>query len=358
MESPSVGMLITANPSTLLEFARRANLQRESLMRDIFDGTLSSDLDVPPEVRQALQPRVSRPNRARVRELQAIVKRTGTLYPKDFWPQVSVLAVWMGGSVGVYLPQLEEYYGRPALRDHGLSASEGRMTIPLEDGTSTGVLDYLHHYYEFVPEDEIEASQPTVLAAHELKEGRNYFILLTTSGGLYRYDIHDVVRCVGYEGQVPKLQFLNKGAHFSSLTGEKLSEFQVVSAVRAAFRELGLPLETFTLAPVMSGGRPGYVLLLEPSRQERDNARLARCVERQLQGENCEYGEKLESGRLNALAVREVPRGAWARFQQQRVAQRGNLEEFKHPCLVSDLQFAERLSAPPPDVLPPGTGPT
>ena len=38
----SVGMIITANPSTLLELARLADAQRESLVRDIFDGTLSA----------------------------------------------------------------------------------------------------------------------------------------------------------------------------------------------------------------------------------------------------------------------------------------------------------------------------
>ncbi|HYW80779.1 MAG TPA: hypothetical protein VE890_14455 [Thermoguttaceae bacterium] len=37
-------------------------------------------------------------------------------------------------------------------RSHGLSASEGRMTTPLEDGTSAGLLDFLAHYFEFIPE--------------------------------------------------------------------------------------------------------------------------------------------------------------------------------------------------------------
>ena len=56
---------------------------------------------------------------------------------------LSVLAVWTGGSVGVFLPQLAELYGAVAVRDHGLSASEGRMTIPLADGTPAGLLDFL-----------------------------------------------------------------------------------------------------------------------------------------------------------------------------------------------------------------------
>ena len=35
--------------------------------------------------------------------------------------------------------------------------------------------------------------------------------MLTTAGGLYRYNISDLVRCVGYHGQAPLIEFLNKG---------------------------------------------------------------------------------------------------------------------------------------------------
>lgn len=343
MASSSVGSIITANPSTLIEFARRANQDRESLIRDIFNGTLSDAYEIPAAVRAKLQRFVSPKNPRRARELLKIAERHDTLYPKDFWPQLSHLAVWMGGSVGAYLSQLKEYYGTTTLRDHGLSASEGRMTIPLADQSSAGLLDYVHHYYEFIPVDEIESAHPTVLEAHELETGKDYFILLSTSGGLYRYDIHDVVRCVDYQGQVPVLQFLNKGAHFSSITGEKLSEFQIVSAVQQSQADLRLTLEHFTVAPVMEGTRPGYVLLVEGSDPARNNEQFARHVETHLKELNCEYADKLASGRLVPLAVRQLPPGTWSRFRHQRTAARGNLEEYKHPCLVGDLQFVDRL---------------
>jgi len=340
---PHVGMMITANPSTLLEFARRANDQRESLIRDIFDGTLSKEAEVPMELRQRLRRFTSRKNPTRARELEQIVERTGTLYPKDFWPQFSFIAVWMGGSVGVYLPLLKEFYGETAMRDHGLSASEGRMTIPVEDGTSAGILDYLGHYFEFIPEDEISSDDPTVLEAHELEVDKHYYILLTTSSGLYRYDIRDVVRCVGFQGESPLLQFLNKGAHFSSITGEKLSEFQVVSAVKQAFAQLEIPVEHFTVAPVMTDNRPGYVLLVEPSSHRSPDSVFADCVENNIKQLNIEYADKLESGRLLPLTVQEIPAGTWDDFRRRRTSERGNLEEYKHPCLVNDLAFVDKL---------------
>ncbi len=342
MAYPRVGIIITANPSTLLELARAADAHRESLVRDIFDGTLSRNVDVSAPVREALRPWTVRRNPDRARQLEQIIRRTGTLYPKDFWASLSLLAIWLGGSANVYLPRLKQYYGDTVLRDHGLSASEGRMTIPLADGSSSGVLEFVNHYFEFIPEEERDADRPVVLQAHELEAGRCYFILLTTSGGLYRYDIHDVVRCVGYEGEAPVLEFLNKGTHYSSTTGEKLSEFQVVAAVKKGFAELGLPLEHFTLAPVMQE-RPNYVLLVEADACGGNAQQLAERIEMHLCQMNCEYAEKVRTSRLKPLVVQEITSGTWRLFRQQRIAARGNLEEYKHPCLVNDLQFIDQV---------------
>lgn len=340
LQSRDVGMIITANPSTLVEFARRANEQRESLVRDIHDGTLSCD--IPDELRHAMRRRITRRNPRRARQLEKFIESHGALLPKHAWPKLSVIAVWTGGSVGVFLPQLAELYGHTAVRDHGLSASEGRMSIPLADGTSAGVLDIYHHFFEFIPVEEYGSTDPTVLEGHELQEGQDYYILLTTSGGLYRYDIHDVVRCVGFQGQAPLVEFLNKGKSFSNITGEKLSEHQVIRAVEKSFQELELPIDAFTLAPVVDGF-PRYVLLVERHVHRGRAARLAAHVENNLANINEEYASKSASGRLLPVEVREVPVGTWAQLRRERTSRRGNFEEYKHPCLIGELGFAERF---------------
>jgi hypothetical protein len=340
LADPRVGMIVTANPSTLIEFARRAADQSEDLIRDIHNGTLSCD--APAEVRTALERQISRRSPRRAEQLRRLVEQRGLLSLRDAWPGLSVLAAWMGGSVQVYLPQLKEWYGPTAIRDHGLSASEGRMTIPLADGTAAGLLDFYHHYFEFIPVEEHESARPTVLEAHELEVGRDYYIILTTSGGLYRYDIHDVVRCVGLEGQAPMIEFLSKGNSFSSLTGEKLSEHQAIRAVEMSFDQLQLPLDTFTLAPVMEG-KPHYVLLLEPRAHRGRKRELAERVQSNLGRVNEEYREKFVSGRLLPVEVREVPAGTWSALRHERTRERGNFEEYKHLCLVGDLDFVSRL---------------
>jgi hypothetical protein len=336
-----VGMIITANPSTLVEFARRANEQCESLIRDLYNGTLSCN--APAHVRRALANRIAKRDPARARQLERLVDEHGRLLPMHAWPKLSVLAVWTGGSVGVFLPQLAELYGHTAVRDHGLSASEGRMSIPLADNTAAGLLDFYHHFFEFIPVEEYGGPQPIVLEAHELEPGRDYFIVMTTAGGLYRYDIHDVVRCVGYEGQAPLIEFLNKGKNFSSLTGEKLSEHQAIRAVEKSFRELHLPVEPFTLAPVVED-HPRYVLLVEQGAHRGRAAELAAHVQVNLARLNEEYAAKTNSGRLLSVEIRELPVGAWAKLKHSKTNGRGNFDQYKHPCLVNDLEFAEQLA--------------
>src|SRR5438874_11931716 len=75
-----VGMIIAANPSTLVNLARAGDFDKESLIRDIHDGTLSARFDIPAEIRAALEAHL-RPDPQRAEQLEAIVRRTGTLYP-------------------------------------------------------------------------------------------------------------------------------------------------------------------------------------------------------------------------------------------------------------------------------------
>jgi len=341
----NVGMITTANPSTLLHLAQFADQHRESLVRDIADGTLTGVEQLDAHLYRKLKPQLQRKNRRRARELETIIERTGHLFPRDFWPGLSLLAVWMGGSAGAYLSQLTPYYGNPPIRDHGLSASEGRMTIPLESGTSTGVLDITSHFFEFVPEDEDPLTTTKVLTADQLQTGQNYFILLTTPSGLYRYHICDVVRCTGFYQTTPLLEFLHKGAHISNLTGEKITESQVVESVRKAIQNVSLEIGQYALIPQWDEP-PHYQLLIEESAAlpAAKLTALLNQIDTLLQQTNCEYEEKRQSGRLAPLTLCALAKGTWNRFAQERQKKLGgSIEQYKHPCLIPELDYAAHI---------------
>ena len=267
--------------------------------------------------------------------------RTGRLLPKDYWPNLQFLSNWMGGTMKAYLRGYSEFFGDTPVRDVGLIASEGRMSIPVEDGTPAGILDVRHHYFEFIPEDQADRPEPETVEATELIEGRNYFIVLTTAAGLYRYNISDLVRCIGYHGSTPLIEFLNKGAHYSSLTGEKLSEHQVIAAVQAAQRATALHLKSYLLLPCW-GELPHYTLLVEEDDLEGPGLieRLSASLEQELRRQNLEYANRRETLRLGPARTLTIPRGSWAEFQKRRLAQSGGtVEQYKQPHLIPDLDL-------------------
>ncbi len=342
----NVSQFMAANPSTLVQLARTLDAQREGLLKDLHDGTLRADLDIPADVRAALAPRL-KPNPGRSRELSANAEKLGRLYPQDVWGSESTIVnTWTGGSMGPYLRQLPQYYGDTPVRDLGLLASEGRMTIPFANSSPSGVLDILSHYFEFIPESEIDSTQPTVLGAHEIAEGGSYYILPTTLYGLYRYHISDLVRVTGFLGRTPLVEFLGKGSRFANLTGEKLSEHHVTKAVDAVLKSVPQPLTGYTLAPVFDEAQPYYAIFLEEP-DVADRARLNRFLaelDRELGVQNIEYAAKRESARLGSLRVRVIPAGHWAKWDAERLKKTGGAaEQYKRPCLIGDVNFAATM---------------
>ena len=153
-----------------------------------------------------------------------------------------------------------------------------------------------------------------------------------------------MVRCTGFYGSTPLLEFRHKGAHISSITGEKIAESQVVEAVRTACEQHNIALQQFTLTPRW-GEPPGYTLFMCPAHELSSDAltELARTADRRLAEMNCEYLEKRQTDRLDPIDVQVLPPESWQYFTEHRLnAAGGSPEQYKHPCLVPDPQF-ERI---------------
>ena len=206
----------------------------------------------------------------RARELEKIIERTGTLYPKDYWP-LEVISCWLGGTVGYQSSRLAEYYGNVPARDLGYVSTEGRHTIPLGDQSSDGVLYPHGAYYEFAAAGDDSGPDRRTLEAHELEVGCDYSPIISTSNGLYRYDLGDVVRCKGFLGQSPILEFLHKTAQYSDMEGEKISGHQIAQAVESTFRRLELPPELVSALPTRGDRGPSYYGILTDSDALRDD---------------------------------------------------------------------------------------
>ena len=336
-----VGVMSTASPATLANMARSIQPRSEELIRDLRDGTLSANCQMPPDVRTKIESRL-KPNPALAKHLEKICPAEGLL-PRDYW-KVSVICCWLGGTMGLYVPQLRQLYGQVALRDIGLLASEGRMTVPITDDTPGGLLDFYHNFYEFIPVDEIENFSGPALLAHELEIGKEYYIILTTPSGFFRYNISDVVKVDAYVGSAPVISFLNKGSRISSIVGEKLTEHNVVQAIGSVAQQMGKtdPCYDLVLCPQWDDP-PFYQLNVDEcafDNLDNENCRsqLGQKLDQALMAENIEYDSKRKSDRLGPLQVRILAKGYLAKCDREKMARSVTARsQFKHRYLHTQL---------------------
>lgn len=338
-----VAFAITANPATLIQLARTANDHAETLIRDVRDGTLNPKMINDPRLHQHLACTL-RPDPARAAELAHLRNQHDALRPRDYW-NITFLACWTGGSMGHYLDRLADWWGPVPVRDIGLLASEGRVSLPLEDGTPHGVLDVTAGVYEFIPLEEVNSPQPSTVNWRDLELGQDYAVVLSNATGLLRYRLDDIVRVHDRLGQTPIIEFLHRAGRVASVAGEKLTENQVVAAVRRVCRERSLPEFDFVLAPVWSD--PPRYRLSSPFTPDDG---LARALDHALAAENEEYESRRKSNRLDILQVRTLPADAITTMDRHLLAQRrGSAEQYKRPCLFTnpgDDDEALRLNTP------------
>ena len=89
-------------------------------------------------------------------------------------------------------------------------------------------------------------------------------MVLSTNGGLYRYQLHDVVEVTGHLHQAPTLRFMGKAQGGVDLCGEKLNEIHVRQCIDETLKDRQLTAKYYLLAPTKDKNwSKGYTLFLE-----------------------------------------------------------------------------------------------
>ena len=320
---PRVTCAAMPNSSTLLRLLDIVNQRTDELLRFVADGRLPGG--VPAAASAALKPQ---PRRAS--ELGRILDAHGKLSYADIWPNLTGLVTWTGGSCGVAIRNL-----RPALPpgcgiiELGYVASEVHGTVNVDPRRNLCLPSVDHTFFEFAPRAEWEADgDPELLDLPDLQEGAEYYVIVTTADGLYRYDMNDILRVTGRVHDTPTLEFVQKGKGVTSITGEKLHESQVLGAVDDALAATGTVAGFFiVLADAESAG---YTLYVEPREPGVRDPRLAALVDAGLRSSNIEYDGKRASGRLEPLQVGWLRPGTGDAFREHRVAGGQRDAQFKY----------------------------
>jgi sterol desaturase/sphingolipid hydroxylase (fatty acid hydroxylase superfamily) len=341
---PDVSYLGSANSTTMLALIKLYREQQAALIDDVRHGTFFLRHQIPPEIWPSVRERlVANPERAAVlARLQA-----GSAQPRiaDLWPRLRLVVTWTGGSAGVTVDALrQELAPRTRILELGYLSSEFRGTFTLGKRAGSGWPTLDTHFFEFVERDKWDRGEPEFLTLDRLRKRMDYYIIVTTPSGLYRYFINDLVRVGGFLHRTPLLRFMQKGKGVTNITGEKLYEAQVLNAVRAAMAQIGgAPRFVMMLADEESRA---YRLYVEPdAKTGAQAAELAQAVDARLCDLNVEYAAKRESERLGPIQACWLARETGEVFKQSCVKQGQREGQFKPVALAYRKGFSFDLDA-------------
>jgi len=224
------------SPTFLLQFVDEMQRSGDRLVKDLHHGTATLS---------------AHPARA------AAIKAAFATAPLDLsciWPQLDTISCWTSAASRAFLPRLQSHSPRVWIQGKGLLATEGVVTLP-QMGCSAPVLALRSGFYEFLD----EAHRPYL--CHQLQVGQDYRVVMTTASGLYRYDLGDRVRVVGWHQQTPLLEFVGRAGLTSDLCGEKLTEAFIVNQFRAL--QLEFTAGAFMMLVPSLESHPHYVLVVD-----------------------------------------------------------------------------------------------
>lgn len=184
----------------------------------------------------------------------------------DIWPNLRVM---IGGGVSAepYLPVLRRLMGR---NDFTLvdtyNATEGGIYAASDFSGEPGMLMLPHRgtFFEFVPLDERESPAPTRVPLWQVQLGQPYSIVVTTTSGLFAYELGDIVRFTST--QPPRVEFMGRTQGCLSVTQELTTHVEIERAVAHAISEIQCQTVDFGAAAeigVNGSGKSRYVLYVE-----------------------------------------------------------------------------------------------
>lgn len=301
--------VIGINPAMLAALPYQLNLWWERIVKEVRDGTLGGVPHRDPDPRRAA-------------ELEYLADYFGTVRPAHVWPNIRALFGWTAGAATLYLPALREEFGvGVAALPAPVAASEGPVGVPLDRHMSAGSLVVSAALYEFLDADTDLAPDVDTLLAHELEAGREYQVIFSHVGGLYRYAVGDVVRVVDVVSGVPRVAYAGRVTR-SDAVGERLRESHVVRALVAALTSTGLGLRNAACRVDRTGGVPRYEFAAATATpwREAETTRFGTVLDTELAREAAGYRRARRAGALSAPVVRVLGPDAFHREWHGRVA--------------------------------------
>ncbi len=225
--------------------------------------------------------------------LVRVMEISGKKHLEDVWPN---LEVFFHGGIAFtpYRSQYEQLITSPGMHYmETYNASEGFFGIQNDtiDKSMLLMLDY-DVFYEFIPMDEFDNDNPTIVPLEGIEVGKNYAMLITTSCGLWRYMIGDTV---SFTSKNPyKFVITGRTKYFINAFGEELIMDNAENGLDYACKITGAEVSEYTAAPVYmdSKAKCRHQWLIEFAKEPADINQFATILDKKLQELNSDYEAK------------------------------------------------------------------
>lgn len=260
---------------------------------------------------------------------------------KEIWPHLEVF-FYGGTSIKPFEQELNDLIGEPIRYMSIYNASEGFFGLQDDlttDGEMLLMLDY-DIVYEFLPFPAKPEDAPVFVDGVEV--GKKYELIITTSSGLWRYRIGDVVEIVS--NNPLKIKIAGRTKQCINIFGEELMVHNAEDALREVCEKYSARVAEFTVAPIFQTkeNQGGHQWLVEFEMPPSDVELFAHDLDKVLRTKNSDYDAKRNEamGVLAPLVLSTVPRGTFVSWLSSKNKLGG---QHKVPRLSSERIFLEEI---------------
>ncbi len=274
-----------------------------------------------------------------------ILELTGKQHMLEVWPNASV---YMHGGVG-FGPYQEEFRRMfPSERfiyQEIYNASEGYFASQDTMDRQEGLLLFPDNgiYYEFLPEDQWNRPDPRAVSLRDIEPGKPYGLVITTNGGLWRYDLGDTVTFT--TTQPYRICITGRTQQYINAFGEELMVDNADKAIEITARAHQAHVADYTAAPYHMSlqGKGGHHWLIEFEKAPADINAFAERLDTELKQLNSDYeAKRYQDMAMERLRITVLPQGTFHRWLQKK-GKAGS--QAKIPRLCNDRRILEEIIA-------------
>ena len=262
---------------------------------------------------------------------------------KEVWPN---LELYINGGVSFipYREQFEKLIGEPINYLEIYNASEGFIAAQ-EKPDDEGMTLFTEHgiFFEFMPVEEYGKEEPITVGLNKVVTGKNYALVISTTGGLWRYLIGDTVKFTSLDPY--KIQITGRLKHYMNAFGEEVIVDNTDKAIAIAAHKTGAIVADYTAAPVYftheSNG--AHEWLVEFEKQPGDLQAFVHEIDDALKSLNSDYEAKRHKDiALGLPRVQVLATGSFNNWLRSKNKMGG---QHKVPRLSNDRHILEEILA-------------